>query len=52
MTTIADKVTSIKEKELLSISVIEPFSASEQLLVQSPSSIGTIVERVDGLSLF
>jgi hypothetical protein len=33
MTTIADRVTSMKEEELFSVSVIEPLSVSDEVVV-------------------
>jgi hypothetical protein len=32
MTTIADRVTSMKEEEILSVSVIEPLSGSDEVV--------------------
>jgi hypothetical protein len=32
MTTIADRVTSMKEEELFSVSVIEPLSVSDEVV--------------------
>jgi hypothetical protein len=33
MTTIANRVTSIKEKEIFSVSVIEPLSVSDEVVI-------------------
>jgi hypothetical protein len=33
MTTLADRVTSMKEEELLSVPVIEPLSVSDEVVV-------------------